>query len=97
LIGKPQDREDWRDFFKLENSDYLLQMSRQKHNKVADRFRGFPRSCVDLLEDLLQWDPAHRLTINEVLLHPFFTEAPYPSSPSDFQSYFTLLNPASQT
>ena len=38
LIGKPRDREDWKDFFKLENSDYLLQMSRQKHNKVEERF-----------------------------------------------------------
>ena len=93
LIGKPRkDRDDWRDFFKLENSDYLLQMSRQKHNKIEERFSSFPDSCIDLLEDLLQWDPANRLTINEVLLHPFFTEAPYPSTSADFIKYFSLLN-----
>ena len=72
-------------------------MSRQKHNKVADRFRGFPPSCIDLLEDLLQWDPVHRLTIHEVLLHPFFTEAPYPSTPTDFLKYFQMLNPPGTT
>ena len=93
LIGKPRDKEDWRDFFKLDNSDYLIQMSRNKHNKVEERFRSFPDSCIDLLEDLLLWDPSNRLTINELLLHPFFTEPPYPSTPAEFQKYFTMMNP----
>ena len=39
----------------------------------------------------MQWDPAHRLTIQEVLLHPFFTEPPYPATPADFLKYFAFL------
>ena len=53
LIGKPMEKDDWRDFFKLENCDYLLNMSRQKHSKLADKFHALPERCIDLLEDLL--------------------------------------------
>ena len=67
-------KEDWRDFFKLENADYLLGMADNKRNNIDDKFRNYPISCVDLLEKILKWDPKHRLSIHEVLLHPFFTE-----------------------
>lgn len=66
LIGRPQGKDDWRDFYYLPNADYLLNMSRSKKSNIEAKFRDLPVSCVELLEDLLCWDPAHRLTINEI-------------------------------
>ena len=91
LIGRPEGKDDWRDFFYLPNSDYLLNMARTKRNNIGAKFRDFPQSCVELLEDILCWDPAHRLTINEILLHPFFSEEPYPCAPDEFTKYFNKL------
>jgi len=35
LIGKPVYKDDWRDFFKLENVDYLLGMTKNKKNNIG--------------------------------------------------------------
>ncbi|CDI78776.1 I WGS project CAKM00000000 data, strain SE8, contig 12, related [Eimeria acervulina] len=36
-------------------------------------------ACVDLLQQLLAFDPASRISARDALAHPYFSEAPAPS------------------
>jgi serine/threonine protein kinase len=84
LIGKPQkERGDWPAYFQQENCESYQRLSSNQNNQIREKFRHCPPSAVDLLEKLLIWDPEERLTLNEVLLHRFFNDLPYPASPED--------------
>jgi len=92
VIGKPTERWEWPDFFDLENSSYLQKMSNNRYNNMPDILKSYPKSCKDLLKKLLCWDPAQRITIHEMLLHPFFTEEPYPCAPESLDSLNFIKN-----
>ena len=81
LIGKPCQTEDWPEYFELSNCEHYQKLSSNLKNNIADNFRHCPPNCIDLLQKLLCWDPAKRITMNEALLHPFFTSSPLPVFP----------------
>ena len=81
----------------MENCDYLLNLPQLKYlnfNKLEQHFRGYPRDVLDLLKRTLCWDPEKRLSVNEVLLHEFFTERPYVAAKEnlDCLGYLKKLN-----
>jgi cyclin-dependent kinase 12/13 len=53
--------------------------------KYADRasYPNFDEQAIDLLDKLLQLNPANRLTASEALAHPYFHSDPLPCSPQE--------------
>eukprot|EP00347_Sterkiella_histriomuscorum_P024461 403331037 len=84
MIGKPS-KKSWEGFQDLQNSKHLLSLVDNNHNYLGQKFKNMSDNCIDLLNQLLAWDPAQRLTLNEALIHPFFTEAPYPCKSDDIR------------
>jgi len=48
LIGKPTPKV-WPEFFELENSKHLIQLSDNKYNNIRHKFRTATDHCIDLL------------------------------------------------
>lgn len=46
-------------------------------------FKAASPRALDLLGGLLRWDPATRMTLSEAVVHPFFSEPPFPATPSE--------------
>ena len=53
LIGKPRDKSQWKDFFKLENAEYILELSSQKYSNLSEKFRNYSDEVIDLLDGML--------------------------------------------
>lgn len=77
LIGYPNNLI-WPEFFTLENSRSLMERVNNKYNNIPNQFSEFPSSCIKLLNGLLKWNPAKRLSAAEALMSEFFTEFPHP-------------------
>lgn len=54
---------------------------------MRQRFRYITESGLDLLSRLLTYDPEQRITAEEALEHPYFTESPAPAHPESFASF----------
>ena len=64
MIGKPT-KKVWPEFFELSNSKHLSSLVEDhKYNNIGDKFSKMSDNCIDLLNGLLTWDPAQRLTVN---------------------------------
>lgn len=55
--------------------------------RVLDAFAKPDRLAADLMDKLLQLDPAKRLTASQALEHEFFKSAPFAALPSDLPAY----------
>ena len=55
-------------------------VSSQPFNNLRQRFPKLSPSGLDLLKQLLAYDPSRRLTAAAALEHPYFTEEPLPQS-----------------
>jgi cell division cycle 2-like protein len=52
---------------------------KQPHNYIRDRFAHLlSENGRDLLSKLLRYDPTQRITAQEALKHPYFSESPLP-------------------
>ena len=49
--------------------------------RLRDTFTGAGDDVLDLLQQLLAFDPAQRLTAAQALRHPYFVNAPRPTAP----------------
>ena len=56
LIGKPTHKV-WPEFFTLENNKHLLNLVDNKYNNINHKFKNMSDNCIDLLNQLLAWDP----------------------------------------
>ncbi|KAG6619606.1 CMGC/CDK/CRK7 protein kinase, variant [Phytophthora cinnamomi] len=63
--------ETWPGFFKLPGAE-SFQMDDKYVCPLRERFKNFPPHAVDLLEKLLQLDPAKRITAAEAMDHDYF-------------------------
>ncbi|KAL4110169.1 hypothetical protein PRIC1_001862 [Phytophthora ramorum] len=70
LCGMPTE-DTWPGFFKLPNAE-SFQMDDKYVCPLRERFKNFPPHAIDLLEKLLQLDPAKRITAAEAMDHDYF-------------------------
>lgn len=57
-----------------------FRMPRQPYNYLARTFRDLSETGIDLLGQLLLYDPEKRINAREALKHPWFTEHPLPKA-----------------
>lgn len=77
ILGSPLE-DDWPSLPKFPEYESLKQMKTFPPNLEAwyQSIGGTNQKGFQLLSRLLEYDPAKRLTANDALLHPYFTEAP---------------------
>lgn len=70
LLGKPK-AEDL-DFVNTERArKYMMSLEEPARPKIETYFRGHHPDALDLLEKMLKFHPAQRITVDEALAHPF--------------------------
>lgn len=60
------------------NIMHILSSVALQYNNLASQLQGLSSTGVALIDGLLTYDPAKRLTAGEALVHPFFAEHPLP-------------------
>jgi cell division cycle 2-like len=85
LLGSPNDT-NWPGYSKLPNAN-TVNFVKQPLNNIRKRFSYLSPNGINLLENLLCFDPDQRITAKEALTHPFFREQPLPKEPNLFPSF----------
>ena len=62
MIGCPNSKI-WPDFFRDKKSSKLLDRVNNQYNNLMTISKNISKSCVDLLNSLLIWDPVHRISV----------------------------------
>jgi len=73
ILGKPAEEE----IAKIQNEEYRRKIQKQPQVPKKDLqqlFKDAPSQAIDLLDKMLQFDPAKRITVVEALRHPYFGE-----------------------
>ncbi|KAJ4376449.1 hypothetical protein N0V83_001733 [Neocucurbitaria cava] len=90
LCGLPSS-ESWPGFYRLPNAKSLkLPRSSQSSSSPGFNRAQFPfltSTGISLLSSLLALNPDHRPTAQDVLLHPYFKEAPKPKPQEMFPTF----------
>lgn len=97
LLGTPKE-EDWAHLQTLKHAA-LLHISKPLPSRLRDKFPlisfiGDPTLSelgLNLIEEMLQYNPLRRITAAEALRHPWFQETPLPQHQS-FLPYLPSLN-----
>ncbi|KAJ2723109.1 hypothetical protein GGI07_002868 [Coemansia sp. Benny D115] len=95
----PPTLDTWPGFDQLPNARMFKFSQRPDtalHHSLKARLRdcqGVTANAMDLLRSMLALDPSQRITAQQALDHPYFTEAPPPKDPSMFPTW----PPAQQT
>ena len=84
LLGQPSEA-NWRGYSKLPNVPTRIRAPTRSH--LSHRFRYCTEATRDLLQRMLTYDPSCRITAEEALQHPYFTEPPLPAHPETFGSF----------
>ncbi|KAF8604061.1 Pkinase-domain-containing protein [Ceratobasidium sp. AG-I] len=88
LLGHP-DESSWPGFSKLPLAK-TVNISAATPSTLPIRFPQLTRAGLDLLSSLLAYDPAQRISAEDALNHPYFSESPLPKHPSLFGSFPSL-------
>jgi cell division cycle 2-like protein len=71
LLGTPNDKI-WPGFSSLPNAQ-SFQFVHQPYNYLRSQFQGhMTEKGIDLLSQMLTYDPEQRITAEEALKHPYF-------------------------
>ncbi|CAG8664810.1 15257_t:CDS:2, partial [Funneliformis mosseae] len=85
LLGMPNEKI-WSGFSKLPHAKNIP-FIKQPHNTLRSRFPYLTENGFDLMAKLLTYDPSKRITAEEALKHPYFTESPLPKDPEMFPTW----------
>ncbi|KAI0274818.1 Pkinase-domain-containing protein [Gloeopeniophorella convolvens] len=85
LLGPPTN-DSWPEYSTLPLAKTISLPSPQPH-QFRQRFPFLTTAGLDLLSSLLTYDPERRITAEEALRHPYFSEAPTPKHPDMFGSF----------
>jgi len=85
LLGPPT-REAWPEYSSLPLAKTLSIPSPQAH-QFRSKFPYLSTNGLDLLMCLLTYDPERRITAEEAMQHPYFSESPLPKHPDLFSSF----------
>ncbi|GAA5835105.1 hypothetical protein JCM11251_000165 [Rhodosporidiobolus azoricus] len=96
LLGRPTD-DMWPGFRKLPNVKSFNIDAAQPYSTLPRTFRYLSSLGLDLMQKLLTYDPAQRITAEEALKHPYFEENPLPKDPSLFNSFPSVASGEKKT
>ncbi|ESK98352.1 cmgc cdk pitslre protein kinase [Moniliophthora roreri MCA 2997] len=85
LLGPPT-QNSWPGYFTLPMAKTVTLPSPQPH-QFRQKFQYLTTAGLDLLMSLLTYDPEQRISADEALQHPYFTESPLPKHPDLFGSF----------
>ncbi|TFY72888.1 hypothetical protein EVG20_g117 [Dentipellis fragilis] len=85
LLGPPTS-SSWPDYSLLPLAKTITLPSPQP-NQFRQKFQYMTAAGIDLLMSLLTYDPERRITAEEALSHPYFSESPLPKHPDMFGSF----------
>ncbi|KAF9569720.1 Pkinase-domain-containing protein [Agrocybe pediades] len=85
LLGPPT-TQSWPNYTSLPLSKTISLPSPQPH-QFRQKFPYLTSAGLDLLMSLLTYDPDQRISAEEALQHPYFTESPLPKHPDLFGSF----------
>ncbi|KIK71170.1 hypothetical protein GYMLUDRAFT_66381 [Collybiopsis luxurians FD-317 M1] len=85
LLGPPT-QNSWPGYSSLPLAKTISLPSPQPH-QFRQKFQYITTAGIDLLMSLLAYDPDERMSAEEALEHPYFTESPLPKHPDLFGSF----------
>lgn len=88
LLGPPT-KVNWPDYTTLPLSK-TLSLPHYTPPAFRQRFPYLTAAGIDLISSLMEYDPAKRITAEDALKHPYFTEAPMPKHKDLFGSFPSL-------
>jgi cell division cycle 2-like protein len=66
---------------------YIILTFFYSYSSLRSKFTILTQAGLDLLSKLLTYDPSKRITAEEALKHPYFSESPAPLDPSMFPTW----------
>ncbi|KAG0201568.1 hypothetical protein BGX28_005658 [Mortierella sp. GBA30] len=85
LLGMPTDKI-WPGYSKLPLASHVPNFV-QPYNLLRTRLPYLTENGLDLMSKMLTYDPVKRITAEDALKHPYFSEAPPPKHPSMFPTW----------
>ncbi|KAI0322690.1 Pkinase-domain-containing protein [Amylostereum chailletii] len=85
LLGPPTNNT-WPEYSTLPLAKTIALPSLQPH-QFRSKFQYMTSAGIDLLMSLLTYDPDQRISAEEALQHPYFSESPLPKHPDLFGSF----------
>ncbi|KAF8272889.1 Pkinase-domain-containing protein [Lactarius quietus] len=85
LLGPPTN-DSWPEYSSHPLAKSITLPSPQPH-QFRQKFPFLTVAGIDLLSSLLTYDPERRLSADEALQHPYFSETPAPKHPDMFSSF----------
>ncbi|KAI9106265.1 kinase-like domain-containing protein [Phlyctochytrium arcticum] len=85
LLGTPNERI-WPSMKSLPGCK-TFSFVNQPYNNLRSRFSYLTENGLDLMSKLLTYDPEKRISAEDALRHPYFSEQPLPKDPSMFPTF----------